>query len=477
MIQMRTILEVADNSGAKRVQCIKVLGGSRRRYAQLGDVIVVSIKEALPGTKVKKGETAHAVVVRTSSETSARGRQLHQVRREQRRPHQRRSDEPIGTRIFGPVARELRAQEVHEDHLARAGGALMAARIRQGRHGRRHQRQGQGQDRARSLRVLRRGRRVRRRGGQPGQAPHAPTPRNPPGGILEREQPLHACKVMPSIPKTGKGTRVRFKSLENGKQGSRRGQERGTKSSWPRSNRSWQTRKRPRASSRRSRPRLTRATKPGKPGKPTRVSGRRARRAPRRRTSARSSFDDRGRPAAASREVPERGHPRADQAVQLQEPDAGAAPRRRSWSTWASAPPSRTRRSSTRRSRRCKAITGQKPVVTRAKKAIANFKLRAGHSDRRDGHAPPRAHVGVPRSPRDASRCRACATSRACRARPSTARATTRSGSREQIIFPEIDYDKIDVIKGMNISFVTTAKTDEEGRALLQQLGMPFRAT
>ena len=64
MIQMRTILEVADNSGAKRVQCIKVLGGSRRRYAELGDVIVVSIKEALPGTKVKKGDTAHAVVVR-----------------------------------------------------------------------------------------------------------------------------------------------------------------------------------------------------------------------------------------------------------------------------------------------------------------------------------------------------------------------------------------------------------------------------
>ena len=71
MIQMRTILEVADNSGAKRVQCIKVLGGSRRRYAGLGDVIVVSIKEALPGTKVKKGEVAKAVVVRTKRECVA----------------------------------------------------------------------------------------------------------------------------------------------------------------------------------------------------------------------------------------------------------------------------------------------------------------------------------------------------------------------------------------------------------------------
>ena len=89
MIQMRTILEVADNSGAKRVQCIKVLGGSRRRYAGLGDIIVVSVKEALPGTKVKKGEVAKAVVVRTRKQAS-------------------RND---GSYIFGPVARELRAKK------------------------------------------------------------------------------------------------------------------------------------------------------------------------------------------------------------------------------------------------------------------------------------------------------------------------------------------------------------------------------
>ncbi len=110
MIQMRTILEVADNSGAKRVQCIKVLGGSRRRYASLGDVIVVSIKEALPGAKVKKGETAKAVVVRTTRERSrpdgsyikfdANSAVLINAQLE-----------PIGTRIFGPVARELRAKK------------------------------------------------------------------------------------------------------------------------------------------------------------------------------------------------------------------------------------------------------------------------------------------------------------------------------------------------------------------------------
>jgi len=109
MIQAQTKLKVADNSGAKVLYCIKVLGGSRRRYASVGDVIVVSVKEALPNSKVKKGDVVRAVIVRTAKEI-------------------RRSDgsyikfddnsavlitqqrEPIGTRIFGPVARELRAK-------------------------------------------------------------------------------------------------------------------------------------------------------------------------------------------------------------------------------------------------------------------------------------------------------------------------------------------------------------------------------
>jgi large subunit ribosomal protein L14 len=110
MIQMRTILEVADNSGAKRVQCIKVLGGSRRRYASLGDVIVVSIKEALPGTKVKKGDVAQAVVVRTKVQTSrADGSYIRFDENSAVLVNKER--EPIGTRIFGPVARELRAKK------------------------------------------------------------------------------------------------------------------------------------------------------------------------------------------------------------------------------------------------------------------------------------------------------------------------------------------------------------------------------
>ena len=109
MIQMQTNLDVADNSGARRVMCIKVLGGSKRKYARVGDIIVVSVKEAIPRGRVKKGDVRKAVVVRTAKEV-------------------RRSDgtairfdrnaavilntagEPIGTRIFGPVVRELRAK-------------------------------------------------------------------------------------------------------------------------------------------------------------------------------------------------------------------------------------------------------------------------------------------------------------------------------------------------------------------------------
>ncbi len=110
MIQMRTILDVADNSGAKRVQCIKVLGGSRRRYASIGDVIVVSIKEALPNTKVKKGDTAKAVVVRTRRE-QARSDGSYIKFDENSAVLINAQLEPIGTRIFGPVARELRGKK------------------------------------------------------------------------------------------------------------------------------------------------------------------------------------------------------------------------------------------------------------------------------------------------------------------------------------------------------------------------------
>ncbi|MDH5216351.1 MAG: 50S ribosomal protein L14 [Gammaproteobacteria bacterium] len=109
MIQMQSVLDIADNSGARRVMCIKVLGGSRRRYAHIGDIIKVSVKEAIPRGKVKKGDVYNAVVVRT--------------RKGVRRPDGsiirfdgnaavllNNSNQPIGTRIFGPVTRELRTE-------------------------------------------------------------------------------------------------------------------------------------------------------------------------------------------------------------------------------------------------------------------------------------------------------------------------------------------------------------------------------
>jgi large subunit ribosomal protein L14 len=110
MIQMRTNLDVADNSGAKTVQCIKVLGGSRRKYAAIGDIIVVSVKEALPRRGVKKGEVHRAVVVRTSF--ALRRPDGSAIRFDRNAAVLiSKQDEPIGTRIFGPVTRELRARK------------------------------------------------------------------------------------------------------------------------------------------------------------------------------------------------------------------------------------------------------------------------------------------------------------------------------------------------------------------------------
>lgn len=110
MIQVETNLTVADNSGAKRVQCIKVLGGSQRRYASLGDIIVVSVKEAIPNSKVKKGDVLKAVVVRTAKPVRrADGTYIRFDMNSAVLINQ--NMEPIGTRIFGPVARELRAKK------------------------------------------------------------------------------------------------------------------------------------------------------------------------------------------------------------------------------------------------------------------------------------------------------------------------------------------------------------------------------
>lgn len=110
MIQMQTMLRVADNTGAKKLMCIKVLGGSKRRYASIGDVIVASVKEAIPNSRIRTGEIVRAVIVRTAKEigrpdgTYIKFDENAAVLIDSRK-------EPIGTRIFGPVARELRARQ------------------------------------------------------------------------------------------------------------------------------------------------------------------------------------------------------------------------------------------------------------------------------------------------------------------------------------------------------------------------------
>jgi len=110
MIQMQTVLDVADNSGAKKIMCIKVLGGSRRRYATIGDVIVVAIQETGANSKVKKGDVARAVIVRTAKEVR-RGDGSYIRFDTNSAVLISAQGEPIGTRIFGPVARELRQKK------------------------------------------------------------------------------------------------------------------------------------------------------------------------------------------------------------------------------------------------------------------------------------------------------------------------------------------------------------------------------
>lgn len=110
MIQAQTMLNVADNSGAKRVMCFKVLGGSRRRYATIGDIVVCAVKDALPGAAIKKGEVVRAVIVRTKKEI--RRKDGSYIRFDQNAAVIINDQkEPRGTRIFGPVARELREKQ------------------------------------------------------------------------------------------------------------------------------------------------------------------------------------------------------------------------------------------------------------------------------------------------------------------------------------------------------------------------------
>ena len=123
MIQMQSNLRVADNSGARRVQCIKVLGGAGRRYASVGDIIVVSVKEAIPTGRVKKGDVRRAVVVRVAKDIKRPDGSV--IRFDTNAAVLvNNNGEPIGTRIFGPGAARTARQEPYEDRFAGPGGAL-----------------------------------------------------------------------------------------------------------------------------------------------------------------------------------------------------------------------------------------------------------------------------------------------------------------------------------------------------------------
>ena len=196
MIQVESTLQVADNSGAKKVACIKVIGGSHRRYATVGDTIMVSVKEAIPHSKVKKGDVMRAVIVRTSKEV-------------------RRSDgsyikfdnnaavlvsntgELVGTRIFGPVARELRAANFMKIIAGKDNGKIGKVLKLLPKH---------------DSVVVEKANMVKR------HMRANPYTRQP-GGIVEKEMPIHISNVMVVCSACGKPTRVGYKFVEvDGKQ-------------------------------------------------------------------------------------------------------------------------------------------------------------------------------------------------------------------------------------------------------------------
>ena len=214
MIQMQTNLDVADNSGARRVMCIKVLGGSKRRYASIGDIIVVSIKEAIPRGRVKKGDVMKAVVVRTAKDIRRADGSV--IRFDSNAAVLiNNQSEPVGTRIFGPVPRELQGQESREDHLARAGGALMAAKIKKGDRvivtaGRDKGKRGEvRQVMPEDGRAIVAGVNLVRR--------HTRQTAQTEGGIISKESTIHLSNLAILDPKTGKPTRVGFKILDDGR--------------------------------------------------------------------------------------------------------------------------------------------------------------------------------------------------------------------------------------------------------------------
>ena len=192
MIQQESRLKVADNSGAREVLCIKVLGGSRRRYASIGDIFVATVKDAIPGAQVKKGEVVKCVVVQDEEGEAPPRRQLHPLRRERGGAH-KRAAAAAGNAHLRPGRARAARQEVHEDRLSRTGGLVM--RVRKGDtvevlSGKNRGKRGQ------VMRVVPCEGNRRRRRGEHGQAAHeAPRAATMQGGIIDKDMPLPASAV------------------------------------------------------------------------------------------------------------------------------------------------------------------------------------------------------------------------------------------------------------------------------------------
>ena len=410
MIQQESRLRVADNSGAREVLCIRVLGGSRRRYASIGDIFVATVKDAIPGAPVKKGDVVQCVVVRT--------------KKEKRRPDGSyiRFDEnaavlindqqqPRGHPHLRPGRPGAARQAVHAHRLAGAGGVVMRIRkgdrvvVRSGKH------QGQRGEVVRAIPSEGQGggRRRERR-----QAPHQADPGDDAG---RDHRQVHADAGLGGLGRL-RGRRARpdrDADRRAGPQGPRVPEVRGRAVST--------------TTGTRQRPRL-RGALPPEIRRPAGLASSGSATSCRCPGSRRSSLN--------------MGVGRATQQPSLIE---GAQ-------------------------RDLEVITGQKPVVTRAKKSIAGFKLREGNAigvkvtlrgDRAWEFLDRLISIAIPRI-RDF---------RGLSPRSFDGKGNYTFGVTEQLIFPEIDYDRIDSVRGMDITIVTTARNDAEGRAPAQGVRLP----
>ena len=224
MIQPRTMLDVADNSGARKVQCIRVMGGSNKRYASIGDTIIVAVKEATPDGSVKKGDVARAVVVRTAKEIRQSRRLAHQVR-SQRRGTLEPAEQPDRDAHLRTRGARASRSAVPEDHLARTRSSLrssepMAASKATGDPEERHRpgrsRGGRRASAARSCSCCRPGSGWSSSTSTWCKRHQRPTQKLRQGGIIEREAPLHVSNLMVVCGKCDKATRTGIQVLANG---------------------------------------------------------------------------------------------------------------------------------------------------------------------------------------------------------------------------------------------------------------------